>query len=321
MVKWNNNNIFINLRNSSTSPFLSKKYQYNNIDIIFNPEFLTEANAISDFENQTRIILGGPRKSTTKLKTVYSKVFPKATIVKTDSTYAEMVKYVTNSFLATKVSFANEMYEICEGLDVDYDKVIDLSINLCNDYYDKDSAIIDIGCASGETLIRLNNNQFANLYGVDNSKDMLDVCPKNIATYTMADNYPTSFPKMDVIICNWTLHFIKDKITYLQSIKDNLNEGGTFILSEKTTLDPLMIEEYHKFKIGKAGKRNSSRAESIEPKNSEFSHRERKELKNEKNQAKFRSRKEDFLRPDSILRSLRSFAAKFLILKSLFFVL
>ena len=99
--------------------------KYNNIDIIFNPEFLTEANAISDFENQTRIILGGPRKSTTKLKTIYSKVFPKATVVKTDSTYAEMVKYVTNSFLATKVSFANEMYEICNKLDVDYDKIIE----------------------------------------------------------------------------------------------------------------------------------------------------------------------------------------------------
>ena len=87
--------------------------QYKNVSIVFNPEFLTEANAVNDFENQNRIILGGPRKGTTKLKTVYSKVFPKATIVKTDSTYAEMVKYVTNSFLATKVSFANEMYQIC----------------------------------------------------------------------------------------------------------------------------------------------------------------------------------------------------------------
>ena len=36
-----------------------------------------------------------------------------------------MVKYVTNAFLATKVSFANEMYEICEGLDIDYDKVVE----------------------------------------------------------------------------------------------------------------------------------------------------------------------------------------------------
>jgi len=99
--------------------------KFPSLSIVFNPEFLTEANAVEDFNNQTRIILGGPRKGTTKLKTLYSKVFPKATIVKTDSTYAEMVKYVTNSFLATKVSFANEMYEICEGLDVDYDKVIE----------------------------------------------------------------------------------------------------------------------------------------------------------------------------------------------------
>ena len=59
--------------------------QYKNVSIVFNPEFLTEANAVNDFENQNRIILGGPRKGTTKLKTVYSKVFPKATIVKTDS--------------------------------------------------------------------------------------------------------------------------------------------------------------------------------------------------------------------------------------------
>jgi len=102
--------------------------QYKNVSIVFNPEFLTEANAVNDFENQNRIILGGPRKGTTKLKTVYSKVFPKATIVKTDSTYAEMVKYVTNSFLATKVSFANEMYQICEGLNVDYDKVIEYAM-------------------------------------------------------------------------------------------------------------------------------------------------------------------------------------------------
>jgi len=99
--------------------------QFNSLDVVFNPEFLTEANAVQDFENQTRIILGGPRSSTTKLKQIFSRPFPKATIVKTDSTYAEMVKYVTNSFLATKVSFANEMYQICNGLDVDYDKVIE----------------------------------------------------------------------------------------------------------------------------------------------------------------------------------------------------
>ncbi len=98
---------------------------FDNLSIVFNPEFLTEANAVKDYENQTRVILGGPRKSTTKLKPIFKKPFPNADIIKTDSTYAEMVKYITNSFLATKVSFANEMYQICEGLDVDYDKVIE----------------------------------------------------------------------------------------------------------------------------------------------------------------------------------------------------
>ena len=112
---------------STVPPGTTKSWnkKFNKLDIIFNPEFLTEANAVKDYENQTRIILGGPRKTTTKLKPLFSKAFPKAHIIKTDSTYAEMVKYVTNAFLATKVSFANEMYEICQGLDIDYDKIIE----------------------------------------------------------------------------------------------------------------------------------------------------------------------------------------------------
>jgi len=52
-------------------------------------------------------------------------VFPKAHIIKTDSTHAEMVKYLTNTFLSVKVSFANEIYQLCEGLNIDYDKVVE----------------------------------------------------------------------------------------------------------------------------------------------------------------------------------------------------
>ena len=106
-----------------TTERMNKKYK--KVSVIFNPEFLTEANFIEDFKNQTRIILGGTRKGTNKLRQVYSKVFPKAHIIKTHSTIAELVKYMTNSYLATKVSFANEMYEICEKFDMDYDKVVE----------------------------------------------------------------------------------------------------------------------------------------------------------------------------------------------------
>ncbi len=99
--------------------------RYESLSIVFNPEFLTERNAVADFENQDRIIIGGPRPTTTEVKTIFSKVFPKAHIIKTDSTHAEMVKYTTNTFLATKISFANEIYQLCGKLNIDYDKVIE----------------------------------------------------------------------------------------------------------------------------------------------------------------------------------------------------
>jgi len=97
--------------------------------IVFNPEFLLERNAEEDFRNTSRVILGGPRPATTRLKQFYSKIFPNAHIIKTDSTIAEMVKYLTNSFLAVKVSFANEMYAICKNLDIDYDKVAEYALH------------------------------------------------------------------------------------------------------------------------------------------------------------------------------------------------
>ena len=100
------------------------KYRY--VDLVFNPEFLTEANAVDDFENQTRLLLGGPKRATTKIKQIFSAAFRKTPrIIKTDAKTAELVKYVTNTFLATKVSFANEIYQLCESLDLDYDKIIE----------------------------------------------------------------------------------------------------------------------------------------------------------------------------------------------------
>lgn len=106
------------------------QFEKTGLKVIFNPEFLTEANALNDFKNQNRIILGGPRPEINDVKRVYQTAFPKVKIIKTSSTTAEMVKYVTNCFLATKVSFANEMAQVCERLDdkgfnIDYDKVIE----------------------------------------------------------------------------------------------------------------------------------------------------------------------------------------------------
>ena len=114
---------------STIPPGTTEKFnkKFSALQVSFNPEFLTEANSIEDFKNQNRIIIGGPRPSSTMFRRIYAKAFPKVPIIKTGSTHAEMVKYVTNCFLATKVSFANEIFKLCEKLDLDYDKVIEYS--------------------------------------------------------------------------------------------------------------------------------------------------------------------------------------------------
>ena len=100
------------------------------LHVIFNPEFLTERTALQDMRSQNRIILGGPRPWINSVKQIFRNAFHDVPIIKTSSTTAEMVKYFTNNFLTVKVTFANEMAQVCEaldkkGLNIDYDKVVE----------------------------------------------------------------------------------------------------------------------------------------------------------------------------------------------------
>ncbi|MAE82838.1 MAG: hypothetical protein CMB80_08900 [Flammeovirgaceae bacterium] len=99
-----------------------------NIAVAFSPEFLTEANSFEDFKNQTRIIIGANRPASTRIKSMFRKAFPMTPIVKTSASHAETVKYFINCFLSTKVSFANEMYQYCDAIGVDYDKVVEYAL-------------------------------------------------------------------------------------------------------------------------------------------------------------------------------------------------
>jgi len=99
--------------------------EFDFVNIVFNPEFLTEANAVDDYKNQNRIVIGGDRPYTSTVKQVFAKAFPKVPIIKTSATIAETIKYVTNTFLSVKVSYANEIYQLCQALNIDYDKVVE----------------------------------------------------------------------------------------------------------------------------------------------------------------------------------------------------
>lgn len=110
----------------------NEKFKGTGLRVVFNPEFLREATALEDMRGQRRIVLGGPRPWINDVKRFYERTFLDVPIVKTSATTAEMVKYVTNVMLAVKVSFANEVCQVCEALDargwnVDYDRVIDIA--------------------------------------------------------------------------------------------------------------------------------------------------------------------------------------------------
>ena len=101
---------------------------YKNISLIFNPEFLTEANFLDDFKNQKYIILGGNNKDLDLVENLYSIIFPEIKINRTTSINAEIVKYFLNTYLATKVSFANEMKILCDHVNADYNQIVNLVI-------------------------------------------------------------------------------------------------------------------------------------------------------------------------------------------------
>jgi UDPglucose 6-dehydrogenase len=122
-----NGNSIILIR-STLIPGTSKKFseKYPSLKIVFNPEFLTERNANLDFINQSRIILGGIKNLTSKVAQLYKLRFgSEIPIIETNFETAEMIKYMNNCFLATKVSFMNEMKLLANKSNVDWDIAVD----------------------------------------------------------------------------------------------------------------------------------------------------------------------------------------------------
>ena len=96
------------------------------LNFVFNPEFLTERKARLDFINTSRIVLGSNNPLANNIvEKLYRLRFPYTKIIKTDFETAQLIKYMANCFFATKVSFMNEMYQVCEAIDGDRDAALE----------------------------------------------------------------------------------------------------------------------------------------------------------------------------------------------------
>lgn len=121
--------VVVVLKSTVPPGFTERMRRLHSMRLVFSPEFLTEANATSDFVGATRVVLGGTVEDATVVFKFFEGVWPERVrdgeviIVHCPSDVAEMVKLFTNALLAARVMFANEIYHICDRLNIDYDEV------------------------------------------------------------------------------------------------------------------------------------------------------------------------------------------------------
>ena len=111
---------------------LTTKTNKKLFDVVSNPEFLREGEAIRDFMFPDRVVVGtNSKKANNVLKNLYSPIIKKkGRYFNTSRRAAEVIKYAANAFLATKITFINEIANLCEKLNVD---VTDVSLGIGTD--------------------------------------------------------------------------------------------------------------------------------------------------------------------------------------------
>ena len=104
---------------------INKKISQDNFDVVSNPEFLREGSAIDDFIRPDRVVIGTENSKAEKImKELYRPLYLRETpIVSTSIETAEIIKYASNSFLATKISFINQVADLCESVGADVQEV------------------------------------------------------------------------------------------------------------------------------------------------------------------------------------------------------
>ena len=116
------------LLRSTVVPGSTKKLRdkYSNLRIVFNPEFLTERSANFDFINQNRFILGGSSDDVIEVSELFRERFGSSlSIVQTNYETAELIKYMTNTFFATKISFLNDMKILADKCGVIWEDAVE----------------------------------------------------------------------------------------------------------------------------------------------------------------------------------------------------
>lgn len=127
----------------------------------------------------------------------------------------------------------------------DYDRVISMCLDVAEARCNKNSVIVDVGSALGYTMEKFLNAGYANVFGVESSQHMLD--GSSVPNTILSDVFPKNL-ESDLILANWTLHFVNERKQYIQDVYNALRSNGTFIISDKTPQSEVVKEMYYDFK-------------------------------------------------------------------------
>lgn len=105
-----------------TTDYLVKKYP--ELNLVFSPEFLTERTAKLDMLTQSRIVLGGNLRIVDQVEKLFTLRFKNKNIIRTDSRTAELIKYMNNTFFATKVSIMNEFKLLSDKIGANWEDAL-----------------------------------------------------------------------------------------------------------------------------------------------------------------------------------------------------
>jgi len=189
---------------STVTPDIIEKLQKDSINVIYNPEFLTEKNANEDFVNPPMHIFGGNKEQTLQLEELYNKLSnckPCPSFHMT-GVEASFVKYGINCFLASKVLWFNQFYDVVNGSNADFSTII--------------SAIgSDMRINSSHTLVP----------GFDNKRGFGGACfPKDTAAFAAFASQTSEFPILENIIeanNNYRRNYLKNDRELEQNVNYN----------------------------------------------------------------------------------------------------
>lgn len=97
-------------------------------DVVLNPEFLSRKTALTDFTDPPFVLFGGPSDKTKALYEIYKKysIVDLTNVKYTDIKTASLAKYTFNSFYSTKITFMNQIYDVCEKLNINFEELKDI---------------------------------------------------------------------------------------------------------------------------------------------------------------------------------------------------